>query len=157
MDRLRAYRHGNRSEWLAAMALRLKGYRIVARNFRTKAGEIDIVARRGDLVAIVEVKARRDLATAMEAVGGITQRRIAAALAAAGFRAALSALRPRRGPAAALAGACGEFVRGAELGSVAIQARPACKRQLSALPVLMYPNVHSAPVLEISRFRLART
>lgn len=79
MDRLRAYRHGNRSEWLAAMALRLKGYRIVARNFRTKAGEIDIVARRGDLVAIVEVKARRDLATAMEAVGGITQRRIEAA------------------------------------------------------------------------------
>jgi putative endonuclease len=79
MDRLRAYRHGNRSEWLAAMALRLKGYRIVARNFRTRAGEIDIVARRGDLVAIVEVKARGDLATAMEAVGGLAQRRIEAA------------------------------------------------------------------------------
>ena len=81
MDRLDAYRHGNRSEWLAAMALRLKGYRIVARNFRTKAGEIDIVARRGDLVAIVEVKARRDLTAAMEAVaalrsGGSRRRRI---------------------------------------------------------------------------------
>lgn len=79
MDRLRAYRHGNRSEWLAAMALRLKGYRIVARNFRTRAGEIDIIARRGDLVAIVEVKARRDLTAAMEAVGANAQRRIEAA------------------------------------------------------------------------------
>lgn len=79
MDRLRAYKHGNRSEWLAAMALRLKGYRIVARNFRTRAGEIDIVARRGDLVAIVEVKARGDLAMAMEAVGSVAQRRIEAA------------------------------------------------------------------------------
>jgi len=79
MDRLRAYRHGNRSEWLAAMALRLKGYRIVARNFRTRAGEIDIIARRGDLVAIVEVKARRDLTAAMDAVGANAQRRIEAA------------------------------------------------------------------------------
>ena len=37
----------------------LKGYRIVARRYRTKLGEIDLIARRGDLVLIVEVKARR--------------------------------------------------------------------------------------------------
>ena len=61
------------------MALRLKGYRILARNFRTRSGEIDIVARRGDLVAIVEVKARGSLLAAMDAIGPASQRRIEAA------------------------------------------------------------------------------
>lgn len=78
-DRLAAYRQGNRAEWLACMALRLKGYRILARNFRTKSGEIDIIARRGDLVAIVEVKARGSLIAAMEAISATSQRRIEAA------------------------------------------------------------------------------
>ncbi|MCO6391639.1 YraN family protein [Aliihoeflea aestuarii] len=78
-DRLAAYRKGNRAEWLACMALRLKGYRILARNFRTRSGEIDIVARRGDLVAIVEVKARASLVAAMDAIGNSSQRRIEAA------------------------------------------------------------------------------
>lgn len=78
-DRLAAYRHGNRAEWLACMALRLKGYRILARNFRTRSGEIDIVARRGALVAIVEVKARGSLVAAMDAIGHSSQRRIEAA------------------------------------------------------------------------------
>lgn len=68
-DRLLAYRRGHRSEWFAAVALMLKGYRIVARRYRTKLGEIDLIARRGDLVAIVEVKARPTLAEAMEAIG----------------------------------------------------------------------------------------
>ncbi|MBO0661007.1 YraN family protein [Jiella sp. MQZ9-1] len=70
---------GHRGEVLAAMALRLKGYRIVARQYRTKLGEIDIIARRGDLVAIVEVKARPTLTGAMDAVGIGAQRRIEAA------------------------------------------------------------------------------
>lgn len=78
-DRRAAYRHGNRAEWLACMALRLKGYRILARNFRTRSGEIDIIARRGDLVAIVEVKARGSLLAAMDAIGPVSQRRIEAA------------------------------------------------------------------------------
>ena len=76
--RTRAYRKGHRSEWLAALALMLKGYRIVARRYRTKLGEIDLIARRGDLVAIVEVKARPTLAEAMEAIGLYPQRRIEA-------------------------------------------------------------------------------
>ncbi|MVA96749.1 YraN family protein [Nitratireductor sp. CAU 1489] len=78
-SRRRAYRRGHRSEWLAALALTLKGYRIVARRYRTRLGEIDLIARRGDLVAIVEVKARPTLAAAMEAVGPLAQRRIEAA------------------------------------------------------------------------------
>jgi len=53
-----------------------KGYRIVARRYRTPLGEIDLIARRGDVVAIVEVKARRTLAEAMDAVAYNSQRRI---------------------------------------------------------------------------------
>lgn len=77
--RFAAYRLGHRSEWLAALALMLKGYRIVARRYRTKLGEIDLIARRGDLVAIVEVKARPSLAEAMDAIGRESAHRIEAA------------------------------------------------------------------------------
>ncbi len=41
---------------------RLRGYRIVARNLRLASGEIDLVARRGNIVVIVEVKTRQSLA-----------------------------------------------------------------------------------------------
>jgi putative endonuclease len=74
-----AYRRGHRSEWLAALALMLKGYRIVARRYRTKLGEIDLIARRRDLVLIVEVKARPTLIEAMDALGRQSERRIEAA------------------------------------------------------------------------------
>ncbi len=77
--RFRAYRKGHWSERAAAVALMVKGYRIVARRHRTKLGEIDLIARKGDLVAIVEVKARRTLAEAMEAIGYESERRIEAA------------------------------------------------------------------------------
>ena len=77
--RQRAYRKGHRGEWLAALALTLKGYRIVARRFRTPLGEVDLIARRGDLVAIIEVKARPTLEQAMDAIGHTAQRRIDAA------------------------------------------------------------------------------
>ncbi|MCC5780825.1 YraN family protein [Nitratireductor sp. B36] len=74
--RQKAYRLGHRGEWLAAMALRLKGYRILARRYRTKLGEIDLIARRGDVVAIVEVKARPTVEAAMDAVSYHAQIRI---------------------------------------------------------------------------------
>ncbi|WP_309085954.1 YraN family protein [Chelativorans sp.] len=79
LDRQRAYRKGHRGEWLASLALMLKGYRIVARRFRTPLGEIDLIARRGSLIAIIEVKARPSLAEAMEAVSCTAQKRIDAA------------------------------------------------------------------------------
>lgn len=72
-------RKGRRAEWLAALALMLKGYRIAAMRYRTPVGEIDIVARKGDLIALVEVKARRDLIAGVDAVSYPAQRRIAAA------------------------------------------------------------------------------
>jgi putative endonuclease len=57
----------------------LMGYRIVARRFRTKAGEVDLIARKGDLVALVEVKARTSEQAAVDAVTPTAARRIAAA------------------------------------------------------------------------------
>ena len=79
-DRRRRHeRRGHRGEWLAALALMLKGYRIVARRYRTRLGEIDLIARRGDLVLVVEVKVRPTLVEAMEAVGRLSERRIEAA------------------------------------------------------------------------------
>lgn len=77
--RLKAYQRGHTSEAFAALALMLKGYRIVARRFRTKGGEIDLIARRGTLVLIVEVKARPTLEQAMDAIAYSAQRRIEAA------------------------------------------------------------------------------
>lgn len=50
---------GRRGEAAAARHLEEIGYRILARNYRTPAGEIDIVARDGDVLVFVEVKARR--------------------------------------------------------------------------------------------------
>ncbi len=49
-----------RGETLAALFLRVKGYRIEARNWRCPQGELDIVARDGDTLVFVEVKTRRD-------------------------------------------------------------------------------------------------
>ncbi|WP_167391576.1 YraN family protein [Mesorhizobium temperatum] len=78
-SRQQAYWRGHRSEWLAAAALMVKGYRILARRHRTRFGEIDLIARRGDLVLIVEVKARRTLMEAMEAIAYESERRIESA------------------------------------------------------------------------------
>jgi putative endonuclease len=74
--RRRAYRRGHRGEWLAAAALMAKGFRIVARRYKTRLGEVDLIARRGDLVLIVEVKARHTLQEAMDAVICSSERRI---------------------------------------------------------------------------------
>lgn len=77
--RQEAERRGHRSEWLAAWYLRFKGYRIVAKRFKTKAGEVDIIARKRDLIIMVEVKARSSVLEAMEAISTTAQRRIESA------------------------------------------------------------------------------
>ena len=78
-NRLKAFRRGHVSEHIAALYLMAKGFRIRAIRYRTKLGEIDIIARRGDLVVCVEVKARRDADSAVFAVTGTAQHRIRAA------------------------------------------------------------------------------
>ncbi len=77
MDKRRkAGQFGRFAEALAAWSLRLKGYRIMARGFRSPAGEIDIIARRGKLIAFIEVKARQDLAEAAQSLRHRQGRRI---------------------------------------------------------------------------------
>ncbi|MFT4347424.1 YraN family protein [Bartonella ancashensis] len=78
-DKQKFFYRGIRSEKWAAWWLRLKGFHIVARRFKTKSGEIDLIARRGNLVLIVEVKARSTLSEAMMAVSRMNERRIKAA------------------------------------------------------------------------------
>lgn len=71
---------GRRAERIAGWWLRLKGWRILDRRVRTPAGEVDLVVRRGNLVAFVEVKTR---ATAAELDFAIDERRLARVAAAA--------------------------------------------------------------------------
>lgn len=74
-----AERRGRRAETIVAWLLRAKRYRILQRRFRTPAGEIDIVARRRDVLVIVEVKRRTDQTAALEAVTGRQRDRLARA------------------------------------------------------------------------------
>ena len=75
-ERRAAFRTGVSAELRAAAYLIAKRCRILARRFRTPFGEIDLVARRGNLVAFVEVKARASLEEAAYAVTPRQQRRI---------------------------------------------------------------------------------
>jgi putative endonuclease len=77
--RRRAERRGHLAEYIAALFLLAKGYRILAIRFRTRAGEVDLIARKGELAIFVEVKARADERTAIDAVSITAQRRIRAA------------------------------------------------------------------------------
>ena len=77
--RLKAERAGRRAEYLASLFLQLKGFGVLARRYKSPVGEIDLVARRGGLVAFVEVKARPSLDEAVFAVSPRARRRIEAA------------------------------------------------------------------------------
>jgi putative endonuclease len=78
-ERQVAFRFGLSAESRAAAFMIAKGYRIVARRWKSPVGEIDIVARRRGTLVFVEVKARERLDDAAEAVVGRQQRRIIAA------------------------------------------------------------------------------
>lgn len=62
------YIFGHAAEIFAAAVLMLKGYRVLARRYKTPVGEIDIVAQKNDMLAFVEVKARARIGDALEAV-----------------------------------------------------------------------------------------
>lgn len=74
--RRRAHLFGLRAEAIAAILMRLKGYRVLARRFVVSGGEIDIVAQRGQTIAFVEVKARDTYDAAAEAIQPHQQTRI---------------------------------------------------------------------------------
>jgi putative endonuclease len=82
MNRRRAERGGRRAETLAAWWLRLKGWKILAMRARTPVGEVDLVARRGRVLAFVEVKARASEGEAALALDEWRLRRVARAAAA---------------------------------------------------------------------------
>ena len=75
-ERIAAFRTGLSAESRAAAFLIAKGYRILAKRFRTPYGEIDLVARKRNLIAFVEVKARGRLDDAAWAVTPRQQQRI---------------------------------------------------------------------------------
>lgn len=103
-----AQRRGRLAELLCRWHLRLRGWHIVAVDWRCPVGEIDILARRGGMLAAIEVKTRGDLASAAVAVLPRQRRRIARAasaflsarpdLAALALRFDVMLLAPRRLP-----------------------------------------------------------
>ncbi|WP_041374447.1 YraN family protein [Phenylobacterium zucineum] len=99
---------GRRSEVVAALWLMMRGYRILGFRLKTPIAEIDLLAVRGRILAVVEVKRRGTIEAALEAVGFDQRdrlRRAGAALAArrpalqgASVRLDLLALAPGRLP-----------------------------------------------------------
>ena len=104
----RARRAGRRGEILAALWLRAKGDRILGFRLKTPAGEIDLLAQKGDVLAVVEVKLRTSIETALEAVTWRQRQRLRRAgeafaarrsdLKGAAVRLDLLALAPSRWP-----------------------------------------------------------
>lgn len=80
MKRRLAERSGREGERRAALWLRAKGWRILAARVKTPRGEIDLIARRGSLVAFVEVKYRRNKAELDHAIDEYRLSRVAAAV-----------------------------------------------------------------------------
>lgn len=107
-DRRRAERLGRWAELACRLVLWLKGYRILATRLRLPVGEIDIIAAKRGLIAVVEVKARDSLDQALAALPRTSWRRRHAAishfiarrphLAGHGIRFDLMAVLPRRLP-----------------------------------------------------------
>jgi putative endonuclease len=74
-----SHREGHRSEWLAAAWLMGRGYQLLGFRLKTRAGEIDILARRGRVLAVVEVKRRATTDLALAALSANQYDRLLAA------------------------------------------------------------------------------
>jgi len=106
LERRRAtYLRGHWAERVALALLVFKGYRLLARRYAASGGEIDLIVKRGDTVAFVEVKARGLLDDALGAIGAQERQRFSRAWVtrktwAAGktFRADAVFVAPRRWP-----------------------------------------------------------
>ena len=67
-ERQARFRLGHWAEWVAAVSLTLRGYRILARRCKNHCGEIDLIAVRGSTLAFVEVKARATMEDAQASI-----------------------------------------------------------------------------------------
>jgi putative endonuclease len=70
------YKRGLMAEYIAALYLMLKGYRILKHRYKTPVGEIDLIAEKGKILIAVEVKLRPSLSSAQEAISRKAQTRI---------------------------------------------------------------------------------
>ena len=78
-NRVKNEKRGHKAESVALIFLRLKGYRLLARRFKSHHGEIDLIMRRGETTAFIEVKARATTDAALASVTPTQARRISAA------------------------------------------------------------------------------
>lgn len=74
-----AFKAGHAAEWLAAAWLMAKGYQVLGFRLKSRAGEIDLLARRGRTLAVVEVKRRSTMAAALLALKPAQHDRLVAA------------------------------------------------------------------------------
>ena len=72
----KARKDGRAGEWVAAVFLMLKGYQILGFRLRTAQGEIDLLAKRGRILAVVEVKRRATLEQALDALDFVQRERL---------------------------------------------------------------------------------
>ena len=75
-SRKRSERAGRWAENIAAWYLRARFFSILDQRYKSPGGEIDIIARRGDLIVFVEVKMRKNASRMAEALQAVNQRRI---------------------------------------------------------------------------------
>ena len=78
-NRQRNEKRGHRAETAALILLRLKGYRLLVRRFKSHHGEIDLIMRKGQITAFIEVKARSTTDAAITSVTTYQSKRISAA------------------------------------------------------------------------------
>ena len=112
-----AFRTGHAAEWVAAVLLMAKGYRILGFRLKDRAGEIDLLARRGRVLAVVEVKRRATLEAARLALKPAQyDRLVAAGQAIRRKRPALQSLDLRIDMVALAPGRFPRHLRGVERG-----------------------------------------
>jgi putative endonuclease len=78
-DRAKAEAKGRVAEVVALALLTAKGYALIKRRYKSPSGEVDLIMRRGDVTAFIEVKARASHDDAVQSVSSTQARRIAAA------------------------------------------------------------------------------
>jgi len=75
-SKVRAQKRGRWAESLTALYLRLTAHQVMARNYKTQVGEIDLIAQRANTLSFIEVKARAHATQAAEAISAKQRRRI---------------------------------------------------------------------------------